>query len=231
MHEDTVAIKGIRDGLLITLSPTEEWRTVTADLATRIDKQGDFFTGATITVELGERPVPKDELASLIAVLERRGLSLAVVLSDSETTVQAAQALDIRTREAGQIPGKQAIDDTSPTRPTAKESEDSAVIIRRTLRSGQTAHSRGHVIVVGDVNAGAEIVASGNIIVWGRLRGNVHAGADGNENAIVCALDMVPTQLRLAGYIVTSPDEKHRDPKPEIAMIRDSQIVVETWSR
>jgi septum site-determining protein MinC len=85
------------------------------------------------------------------------------------------------------------------------------------------------VIVIGDVNPGAEIVAGGHVLVWGRLRGTVHAGATGDEEAIVCALDMSPTQLRIAGYITRSPDERRRHPRPEVAAVRDGQIVAVPW--
>ena len=71
MQEQNVAIKGIKDGLLIALSPTEEWLAITTDLAARIDQQSAFFAGARITVDLGQRPVPKHELSSLKALLER----------------------------------------------------------------------------------------------------------------------------------------------------------------
>jgi septum site-determining protein MinC len=74
-------------------------------------------------------------------------------------------------------------------------------LIKRTLRNGRTIHSDGHVIVLGDVNAGAMIIAAGDVIVWGKLRGTVHAGARGDESAVVCALYLAPTQLRIAGYI------------------------------
>jgi septum site-determining protein MinC len=83
--------------------------------------------------------------------------------------------------------------------------------------------------VYGDVNPGAEIIAAGDIIIWGKLRGNVHAGAEGDENAVVCALDMTPNQLRIAGYITTSPPDKRRKPRPEVASIRNNQIIVEGW--
>lgn len=227
MHGSTVAIKGIKDGLLISLSPTEEWGAITSDLAARIDEQGAFFAGARITIDVGERPVSRHELGSLKALLERRGLRLAVVLSDSHTTIDAAQALDLRTNLAGTLPGRER-NETLPINP--EEEGTAGVMIRRTLRSGRTVHSAGHVVVLGDVNPGAEILAAGDIIVWGRLRGNVHAGASGDESAIVCALDMIPTQLRIAGLRVTSPDDKRRKPRPEVALIRDGQIVVEAWS-
>lgn len=227
MHDEFVAIKGIRDGLLIALSPGEEWQLITSELAARLDEQSSFFTGARVTVDLGERPVPKHELGSLKALLERRGMTLAVVLSTSHTSLDAAQSLDLRTNTANAMPGHEP-NDTLPINP--EEEGTQGVMIKRTLRSGRTVHNPGHVIVIGDVNAGAEIVAGGDIIVWGRLRGNVHAGAFGDESAMVCALDMTPTQLRIAGYIVTSPDEKRRNPKPEVALIRDHLIVVEAWT-
>ena len=101
--------------------------------------------------------------------------------------------------------------------------------MRRTLRSGRSVRHAGHVIVVGDVNAGAEIVADGDVIVWGHLRGTVQAGANGDAEAIICALDLSPTQLRIADLIATSP-ARRGEPKPELARIKDGQIVAERWS-
>jgi septum site-determining protein MinC len=227
MSEPTFVIKGVKDGLLITLSPTEQWNMVTAELAAHIDQQGAFFNGARIIVDLGERPVPKYELSSLKALLERRELLLWAVLSDSHTTQESAEALDLRTSVGSIVPGRAPIEDTVQISP--EETGTTGVLIRRTLRSGRTVHSNGHVVIYGDVNPGSEVIAIGDVIVWGRLRGNVHAGANGDENAVVCALDMTPTQLRIAGYIVTSPAEKRHKPRPEVASVRNKQIVVEVW--
>ncbi len=227
MQEQIVAIKGIKDGLLISLSPTEEWLAITSDLAARIDQQSAFFAGARITVDVGERPVPKHELSSLKALLERRGLMLWSVLSDSQTTLDAAQALDLKTSTANPVPGRETSEGTEVS---PEEDSTPGVMIRRTLRSGRTVHSSGHVIVLGDVNPGAEIIAAGDVIIWGRLRGNVHAGAEGDESAVVCALDMNPNRLRIAGYITTSPPDNRRKPKPEMASVKVGQIVVETWA-
>jgi septum site-determining protein MinC len=224
----TVTIKGVKDGLLISLSQTEEWQQVMKDLASRIDEKVAFFTGARITIDVGARPVPKHELTTLKALLERRNLSMYAVHSDSETTLNAAESIDLRTASSTPATPRVANDDIAPINP--EEEGTPGVMIRRTLRSGRTIHSKGHVVVFGDVNPGAEIVATGDVIVWGRLRGNVHAGAQGDERAIVCALDMIPNQLRIARYIVTSPDDKRRKPRPEMASIRDQQIVVESWN-
>ncbi|MFW5692108.1 MAG: septum site-determining protein MinC [Chloroflexota bacterium] len=227
MHEEMVAIKGNKDGLFVSLNPTEEWLQITGELAKRLDEQSDFFAGAKLTIELGTRPVPKHELSGLRALLERRGMEIAVIMSDSRTTIEAAQALDLRAEAATP---ELITPDLQEALPISSEEEGTpGVLIRRTLRSGRTIHSNGHVVVLGDVNPGAEIIAVGDVFIWGKMRGNVHAGADGDETAIVCALDMTPTQLRIAGYITTSPPEKRRKPRPERAFIRDNQIVVEAW--
>ncbi|MCY3573309.1 MAG: septum site-determining protein MinC [Chloroflexi bacterium] len=227
MPEELFSIKGTNDGLLVSLSTTEKWQSVTDALAKRIDDKRAFFTGAKIIVELGARPVPKYELSSLKALLERRGLSLSLVRSDSDTTRQSARSLDIRTsRNSGRAASARKPSLGKPADADATGSR--GVIFRRTLRSGRTIHSEGHVVVFGDVNAGAKVVAAGDIVIWGKLRGTVHAGALGDESAVVCALDMNPNQLRIASYIVTSPPGKRSDILPEVASIRDNQIVVES---
>jgi len=227
VRENTVAIKGNKDGLLVTLSPTEEWLSVTTDLAARLDQGQQFFSGARVTLDVGTRPVRKDELSSVKALLERRGMTLWAITSESITTIESAIALDLRTASPNATQPKRT-DDLMPAAPTDEDST-SGIMIRRTLRSGRAVRSQGHVIIYGDVNPGAEIIAVGDVIVWGRLRGNVHAGANGDSTAVVCALDMTPTQLRIAGFIAMSPPDKRHKPKPEVASVRDGRIVVEAW--
>jgi septum site-determining protein MinC len=86
------------------------------------------------------------------------------------------------------------------------------------------------VVVVGDVNAGAQIIAGGNIVVWGKLRGTVHAGAMGDDQTIVCALDLAPTQLRIGKHIARSPEgRRRRRIPPEVASAQEGMIVVTAW--
>jgi len=105
-----------------------------------------------------------------------------------------------------------------------------AIVVRRTLRSGASIRHESHIIVVGDVNPGAELIAAGDVIVWGKLRGLVHAGALGDSNAIVCALRFEPTQLRIGNSIARMPEGRKRKSAPEIAVIRDGKIEVVEWS-
>jgi septum site-determining protein MinC len=148
---------------------------------------------------------------------------LWAVLSSLPSTRSAAADLGLHTSlEAQPV----AEEEESPGEP---ESDwERAAFIQRTLRSGQSIRHPGHVIVLGDVNPGAEIIAGGHVIVWGRLRGVVHAGAGGDAAATVAALDLAPTQLRIAGHIAVSP-KRRGAVKPEVALIRDGQLVAEPW--
>jgi septum site-determining protein MinC len=227
MQDDLIVIKGVNEGLLISLSTTESWQSVTDQLAARIDERAEFYTGANITVELGERPVPKYELSSLRALLERRGLKLSLVRSKSDTTRKSAESLAVPTENNAAAEAAQPIvQETAPVNP--EETGTHGILFRRTLRSGRTIHSDGHVIVFGDVNPGAKVIAAGDIVVWGKLRGYAHAGASGDESAIVCALEMSPSQLRIADFVAISPPGKRsKKIMPEVALVRGNQISVE----
>lgn len=109
--------------------------------------------------------------------------------------------------------------------------DENTVLIQRTLRSGQTIRYNGNVVILGDVNPGAEVVAAGNCIVMGVLRGVVHAGASGNEDAAVIAFRLRPTQLRIANHITRAPeDENDTTFFPEIAKIKDGVVTIEMFS-
>lgn len=108
--------------------------------------------------------------------------------------------------------------------------DDHTILVRRTLRSGQRLCYSGNVVILGDVNPGAEVVAAGNVIVMGVLRGVVHAGANGNEEAVVLAFRLRPTQLRIAGHITRPPDDETAAPEqPEVARIKDGVVTIEAF--
>ncbi len=108
--------------------------------------------------------------------------------------------------------------------------DENTILVQRTLRSGQTISYHGNVVVLGDVNPGAEIAATGNVIVMGALRGVVHAGAGGDENAIVLAFKLQPTQLRISDHITRPPDNEEIDiAHPEMARIKDGVVTIEAF--
>lgn len=102
--------------------------------------------------------------------------------------------------------------------------------LRQTLRSGQTVSHKGHLVIVGDVNPGAELMAEGDITVWGALRGIAHAGIGGNVGAEIRALKLQPIQIRIAHAIARSPDKpqvkfaSQKGAGPETARLVDGKI-------
>jgi len=107
--------------------------------------------------------------------------------------------------------------------------EKSLKIINKTIRSGQRIEHDGDILILGDVNPDAYVIASGNIIVMGKLRGIVHAGAKGDETAEVIALKLQPQQLRIAWYFTRAPDEEENEEGmyPEKAYVENKQIYIE----
>lgn len=112
-----------------------------------------------------------------------------------------------------------------------------ALIIKTTCRSGEMVHYPGDVVVFGDVNPGAEIVASGDIIVLGALRGMAHAGCDGDTGATIFALNLEAHRLQIGPHAGESPRGQrrarsgNRSVNPQIAYIRRSSIFVAPFVR
>ena len=216
----SVSVKGIHEGLLIT--PGEgSWEEAFSSLLEHLDSKPDFFSGANAILQLGAHPLHAADLAALRNALADRGMGLHIILSENEATVHAAQDLGLATS----LPHREAKDTPFSTELLGSE----AIFLQQTLRSGNSIHFPGHVTVLGDVNPGAEIIAGGSVIVWGRLRGTVHAGAQGEERSVVCAMDLSPMQLRIASYAATSPPRRGKA-QPEIAFLRDGRLIAEPWN-
>jgi len=223
-----LTIKGLRDGLLTIVPEEGPWTAWTSELEGKVSIQPEFFRGGQIILEVGSRHLSADELGSMEELLVKHGIRLVGVVADLPDTRLAASELGLRVMRTR--PGKEPVHapDTAGLHAVAGEP---AVLVARTLRSGQWVQYEGHVIVMGDVNPGAKVVAGGNVVVWGKLRGVVHAGATGNEEAVVCALNLAPTQLRIAGYFSRSPETPSAGKvTPEVALVRDGQIIVQTWT-
>ncbi|MBE7712231.1 MAG: hypothetical protein E7Z87_00635 [Cyanobacteria bacterium SIG26] len=105
--------------------------------------------------------------------------------------------------------------------------------LKKTIRSGQSISSDGNIIVIGDVNPGAEIIAKGDITVWGILGGIAHAGSDGNSFAKIRALKLNPVQIRIGDIFARRPDtinipyvQKSCEYIPEEAFAYNGNIVI-----
>jgi len=109
-----------------------------------------------------------------------------------------------------------------------KPNKSRVLLLKKTIRSGQKIAYNGSVVILGDANPGSEIIAAGDILVMGTLRGMAHAGADGDSSAVVTAFRLKPTQLRIAGVIARPPEEREDGPLfPEIARLKNNVIVIE----
>lgn len=215
-----VQIKGIRDGLLATFSDAP-WEDQRIALIAQIDERPAFFQGARLAIDVGSQILKVNDLVDLRDHLSERNVSLWAVIGESPTTEHTSQLLGLATRISKPRPEEQ--------KHAEAITEDTALFINKTLRSGKRVEFPGHVVVMGDVNAGAEIVAEGNVIVWGRVRGMIHAGANGNRSATICALDLSATQLRIADE-VSAMLKPQKDPKPEIASINsEGRLQAELW--
>jgi len=231
-----IAIKGTREGLRLTLEPETPFGELLNALAERLAEAPSFFRGASLAVDTTQRRLRTSERTQLEALLAHYQMSIASATAFSPAQLQGLMAeqqpgltQDFGAGEtwlasasaAGTLTGDQGAHDT-------RESDDT-LFLRRTVRSGQAIHHHSNIVVLGDVNHGAEIISGKDIIIWGVLRGMVHAGYPDNEGAMVCSLLLAPVQLRIAHLLSRPPEGLDIQPRPEVATIRNGQIVVESW--
>jgi septum site-determining protein MinC len=221
--ETNIWIKGTRKGLSITLGEGD-WSELLHELDLRLSQADAFFRGSQVNLSTGKRDLDQTELKELMDTLLKHDIKLISLRTGSEAAAEAAQSLGVRLG----LP-EATLDQMAPR--TSPEEPSEGLLLRRTLRSGQSIRHPGHVVIIGDVNPGAEIIAGGDVVVWGKLRGMVHAGALGDNGAVVCALELMPTQLRIGTHIATSPEEKKsKGIQPEVAFVLNDRIVAEPWS-
>jgi len=235
-----VHIRGRSDGVVIEIG-VGTWNQVTAALAERLESSGGFFRKSNVALDLGSRPVTEGELKEIAQMLAAQEMSVGVVRTRSERTFQAALAvgLAVALESSDGAPDAAAM----PATAHSHERETDAkgyFVYKGYLRSGHRLRRREHIIVIGDINPGAEVISDGDVLVWGRLRGVVHAGAGGDRRALVAALDLEPTQLRIADVLKIAPDPKPGHPgrffwrrsqhkRPEIARVVQDEIITEEW--
>lgn len=130
------------------------------------------------------------------------------------------------------------IDETNDTATPQEVAQDEikklpTIYMQNTLRSGQTMSYDGNVVIIGDVHPGSEVIAKGDITIWGVLGGIAHAGARGNDFAKIRALKLNAIQLRISGYYARRPDtlnipfiQRSNEFTPETAVVRNGEISV-----
>ncbi len=207
IHENVIEFKGTKKGILIYIKPQHDFEVIKQQLIQKIEKTQSFFKGAKIfdihcdTLTVEE----KEELQNLMSTRYK----IHVLKPEEREALNQAKL----TEEI-----------------FLGINEGKTKFIQGTLRSGQNVKYEGNVVVLGDVNPGAEIIAYGNIIVMGSLRGIAHAGANGNKDACVAAFYLDPTQLRISDVITRAPDGDYEKPRvPELARVKGNMVYIEPY--
>ncbi|MBS4022939.1 MAG: septum site-determining protein MinC [Dethiobacter sp.] len=211
MRKMSVEFKGTKDGVIIYCLDGFDFNRIIDELAERLKQRASFFADAEVRVNVGARLLSGSEKEMLAATIrENSEMRLAAIENGDEKAFNAT--IERQKKDKRKAGGQR---------------EDRSLIIKRTLRSGQIIRFAGSVVVFGDINPGAEVVAEGDVIVFGTVRGTVHAGAAGNRDASVVALRLVPAQLRIADMFSRAPDGEPLLPAvPEYAYISEDGIVI-----
>ncbi|MFT9599044.1 septum site-determining protein MinC [Mesobacillus sp.] len=199
-----VTIKGTKDGLTLHLDDTCSYDELKKELdrklsnSTRVQEEQQLLS---VKVKVGNRYLTKaqeEELKDLIR--QKRNL----IVEDLETNV-------ITREEAERL-----------------RQETEIVPVAKVIRSGQVLEITGDLLLIGDVNPGGTVKATGNIFIMGALKGVAHAGTEGNNEAVIAASVMKPSQLRISDCINRAPDHVPEDDSRvmECAYISDSQQIV-----
>lgn len=211
---NSVIIKGNKYGIIVVLSPDEPFDELKGLVADKFKESSKFFENAKMAISFEGRRLSNDEQRELLDIIgQNADMHIVCVMeNDPQTEENFKKTLEQKLLELSNNTGQ---------------------FYKGILRSGASLEFETSVIIIGDVNHGARVVSKGNIIVLGSLKGNAFAGATGNTNSFVVALDMSPTQIRIADTIARAPDKPVKDEVKEakIAFLEDSNIYIEPLNK
>ena len=218
MSEDIVKIKGTSLGLQLSFAPEASFEDVRENLKKKLESGTTFFLRGTLVL------IPRDVfMGSERDELQRLFHDYGLICRTQKPESKPEEKREMQ-------PAAQP----EPVQPSSQPEElkpQEMVVINKTLRGGQEIRTKSSVLVCGNVNPGAQIIAGGSIDIRGTCRGLVHAGAYGDSTAFIIADHLMPTQIRIANLIARSPDEMEKNDRAERASIKDGQIVIEPIER
>ena len=209
MSEDIVKIKGTRSGLQLSFATGAKFEDIKSNIVGKLEEGDNFFIRGT-TVYIPKGTFPTEQMETLRRIFHRHGMLFRNEIPKPKPVVARPEQKETK-------------------KPVPEE--DQLVVINRTVRSGQEIRTKGSVLICGNVNPGSQVIAGGSIDIRGVCRGLVHAGAMGNEKAVIIADRLMPVQIRIANLVARSPDENEQVETPERASIRNNQIVIEPIMR
>jgi septum site-determining protein MinC len=223
--DEHIRLKGENDYILITLPATAEaggatsWPELFQQLKHRLEAGERFWQDRTVVRLLArDRLLDVRQLQELSEALLEAQLDLRWVLTSRRQTAMAAITAGYSVEQLSEA--EHLVQTPQP----AGQPLEQPLYLQTTLRSGVEIRHAGTIVLLGDANPGSSLVAEGDILVWGRLRGTAHAGSAGDTNCRIMALQMRPTQLRIADRVARAPDNGPTDYLPEVAYIGNNAI-------
>lgn len=237
---EAVSFKGNKDGIVLLLDCSVEFETLCQMIVQKLWQSRSFLgEHTTLIVNSGDICLNDGQQLAMKVLLQSLGHDVKYFLPEQPAVAEPARKVAAAVQPKSEPKLSQAApvaqQETEPEAALPEGLTDiahylakGALAIRKNVRSGQKISYDGTLIVFGDVNAGAELVATGHILVLGTLRGVAHAGCQGDKNAIVYANQLCSLQLRIAEMIARAPDGENTERRvPEIARIIDNYLVIE----
>lgn len=216
-----IKIKGKTGGLFeIEIQPLSSYSDIRDAIQQKLAKNKDFFSGADAKVLISGKTLSDVQKKDL-----RRLFQMDYAITDVSFSDEAGEPVEKRSVTIKRVTNNDRRGSDYVNLVSRNFFNAKSIFLTHTLRSGQRIECEGDVVVLGDVNDGAEVIAGGSIAVMGSLRGLVHAGAMGRSDVVVAANALMPKQLRISGKIAIFPENKPSD-APEIAEYKQGSIVI-----
>ncbi|MGK7939246.1 MAG: septum site-determining protein MinC [Crocosphaera sp.] len=220
-----VHLKRAGKKLLLILPDSEakdvnkDWSELLQDLKYCLNHhKGTWTQGTPVHLLVENRLLDSRQFHNIGEALETAELKLTRVFTSRRQTAITAATAGYSVEQEAQKRELFPTDSSTPTNLTEP------LYLKTTVRSGVAIRHPGTVIIQGDVNPGGEVIADGDIIIWGHLRGIAHAGAKGNPECCIMALRMQPTQLRIGEAVARPPENSPEVCEPEVAYLTTEGI-------
>ncbi len=195
-----------------------DWSEVWQQLKTRLSGGERFWQAGTVArINAYDRLLDNRQLDALAEALAEVELQLQTVATSRRQTAIAAVTAGYSV-EQEQLPRPGWAVEAAAEKATAPPRLE-PLYLQSTVRSGGEVRHPGTIVIAGDVNPGGMVIANGDIIIWGRLRGVAHAGSGGDRQCTIAALRMEPTQLRIADVVARAPQSPPQETDAEVAYI------------
>lgn len=213
--EQKVILKSNRYGINLILNEEMPFEELLSAIILKFHESDKFFKNAKIGISFsGRKLTTEEEIRIVDAITESTSIEILCVLDNDE---QKADDTKAQIEEV-----------------LRRQEESTGQFYKGTLHSGQVLEVETSVVVIGDVNPGAKIVAKGNIVVLGSLDGYAYAGAAGDPGAFVAALHMNPIQIKIADCLGRSEDKsplerlrRKKHLEPQVAYIKEEAIHID----